>query len=85
MQYSQKMAQILTILLKLINQALFQIKTGTRKEILTEKTLENINKIEQIENPEINYSIFNNLAYGQWTLKEIQSGEAWENISRNHK
>ena len=51
----------------------------------TEKTMENINKIEQIENPEINYSIFNNLAYGQWTLKEIQSGEAWENISRNHK
>ena len=49
----------------------------------TEKTLEKINKIEQIENPEINYSIFNNLAYGQWTIKEIESGEAWDNISRS--
>ena len=27
-------------------------------------------------------NIFNNLAYGQWTLKEIEN-EAWENISNN--
>ena len=31
----------------------------------------------------INYKIFNNLAYGQWTLKEIESGEAWEIIKNN--
>ena len=47
----------------------------------TDKTLENIGKIENIENPIINYNIFNNLAYGQWTLKEIESGEAWNIIS----
>ena len=49
----------------------------------TEPSLKNINKIEEIENPRINYKIFNNLAYGQWTLNEIESGEAWENILRN--
>ena len=50
----------------------------------TEKTLNNINNIQEIENPKIDYQIFNNLAYGQWTLKEIESGEAWENISNNN-
>ena len=49
----------------------------------TETNLKNINKIEEIENPKINYKIFNNLAYGQWTLKEIESGEAWNTISEN--
>ena len=47
----------------------------------TETSLKNINKIEEIESPKINYKIFNNLAYGQWTLREIESGEAWEFIS----
>ena len=41
----------------------------------------NINLIEEIETPKIDYKIFNNLAYGQWTLKEIESGEAWEKIN----
>ena len=49
----------------------------------TESSLKNINRIEDIENPKINYKIFNNLAYGQWTLKEIESGEAWEIISKS--
>ena len=48
----------------------------------TENSLKNINKIEDIENPKINYKIFNNLAYGQWTLKEIETGEAWDYISK---
>ena len=51
----------------------------------TEQTLKNINNINQIENPKINYKIFNNLSYGQWTLKEIESGEAWEFISSYKK
>tara|TARA_B100001057_G_C22637285_1_gene866764 strand:+ start:103 stop:864 length:762 start_codon:yes stop_codon:yes gene_type:complete len=50
----------------------------------TDKTLSNIGKIENIENPTINYNIFNNLAYGQWTIKEIETGEAWEHISNNN-
>lgn len=46
--------------------------------------LNNINKIEEIENPKINYKVLNNLAYGQWTLKEMASGEAWETIKKNN-
>ena len=49
----------------------------------TEPSLINISRIEDIENPKINYKIFNNLAYGQWTLSEIESGEAWQIISNN--
>ncbi len=48
----------------------------------TDQSLENVAKIEDIENPKIDYKIFNNLAYGQWTLDEIGSGEAWESISK---
>ena len=48
----------------------------------TNPKLENINYIKDIEKHEINYSIFNNLAYGQWNLEEIRSGEAWETISK---
>ena len=46
----------------------------------TDKTLKQIGNLQDIEKPSIDYNIFNNLAYGQWTLKEIESGEAWENI-----
>ncbi len=49
----------------------------------TESNLSHVGKIQNIEKPTINYNIFNNLAYGQWTLKEIESGEAWENILEN--
>ena len=49
----------------------------------TDNTLSYIGKIKNIENPLIDFRIFNNLAYGQWTLKEIETGEAWENISNN--
>ena len=48
----------------------------------TNPTLRKIGSIENIENHEINYSVFNNLAYGQWTVKEIESGEAWNYISK---
>ena len=50
----------------------------------TDSHLSAIGKIEDIENPKINYKIFNNLAYGQWTLKEMETGEAWESISNNN-
>ena len=48
----------------------------------TNSTLRNIAKIEDIENYTIDEKIFFNLAYCQWTLKEIQSGEAWQFISK---
>lgn len=51
----------------------------------TDPTLNNISNIQDIENGEINYSIFNNLAYGQWTIKEIESGEAWNTILKEIK
>ena len=50
----------------------------------TDHFLKNIGEIKDIENPIINYNIFNNLAYGQWTLNEIESGEAWENIVKSY-
>ena len=46
----------------------------------TDTTLMNISNLENIEKHEINYKIFNNLAYGQWSIKEIESGEAWESL-----
>ncbi len=50
----------------------------------TDKTLKYIGKIQDIENPNINYKVFNNLAYGQWTLKEMESGEAWKSITNTY-
>ena len=50
----------------------------------TDHFLKNIGEIKDIENPIINYNIFNNLAYGQWTLNEIESGEAWENMVKSY-
>ncbi len=61
----------------------FMAMTKGVPSYFTEKTLVHINQIQNIENPIIDHKIFNNLAYGQWTLKEIESGEAWENISNN--
>ncbi len=49
----------------------------------TDNTLRYIGEIKDIEYPKIDYKIFYNLAYGQWMLKEIESGEAWENIQQN--
>ena len=48
----------------------------------TNPTLEKIAPIENIEKHEINYQALYNLAYGQWTIKEIESGEAWDYISK---
>ena len=36
-----------------------------------------------MENPKINYKIFNNLAYGQWTLRN-RKWRSWNNISKIH-
>ncbi len=46
----------------------------------TDPTLSKISSIESIEKHEINYQVFNNLAYSQWNIKEIESGEAWDNL-----
>ena len=48
----------------------------------TNKTLKGINSINEIENGDINTSVFYNLAYGQWTLNEMQSGETWEYLKK---
>ena len=61
----------------------FNVMVSGTPAYFTESSLKNINRIEEIENPKINYKIFNNLAYGQWTLKEIESGEAWNIVSNN--
>ncbi len=48
----------------------------------TNSTLSKIAPIEEIELHKINYNIFNNLAYEQWNIDEIKSGEAWEYLSK---
>ena len=47
----------------------------------TNKTLSNIGSIENIEKHDINYNIFNNLAYEQWSIDEIKNGECWNYLS----
>ena len=46
------------------------------------ETLKKINSIDNIENGKISEQMFFNLAYGQWILKEMESGEAWNFISK---
>ena len=47
----------------------------------TYDSLEQINPLEEIEFGKIDQNIFKALSYNQWTLKEFNSGEAWEHIS----
>ncbi len=47
----------------------------------TNETLSNIGSIENIEKHDINYNIFNNLAYEQWSIDEIKNGECWNYLS----
>ncbi len=49
----------------------------------THNKLKSINSIENIESGTINYKIFKNLSFGQWTLNEMKSGEAWESIKKH--
>ena len=65
------------------SSAAFKAMISGVPSYFTNKTLSKIASISQIETNEINYNVFNNLAYGQWNIKEIESGEAWENISKN--
>ena len=54
---------------------------------MTNKKYLNISEVSEmlkIEEHKINYSIFNNLAYSQWPINEIKSGEAWEFISKQN-
>ena len=44
----------------------------------TYNKLKSINSIEEIEKGKIDYQIFNNLAYGQWTMEEMKNGEMME-------
>jgi len=42
----------------------------------------NMGSIDQIENPTIHRQILADLAYQQWTLKEIESGKAWRELNQ---
>ena len=48
----------------------------------TNNTLSNIGQIKNIEKREINYLVFNNLAYEQWNIEEIKSGDCWSHLSK---
>ena len=51
----------------------------------TNSTLGKISSIDKIEDHEIDYSVFYNLAYEQWSITEIQNGEAWDYLSQRIK
>ena len=42
--------------------------------------IKKINSISSIEDGKIDTNIFYNLAYGQWTLDEMRSGEVWRHL-----
>ena len=46
----------------------------------TYDTLKEINPISNIENSIINYEIFKNISYSQWTLKEMFEGKIYNYI-----
>ena len=46
----------------------------------TYKSIEHINPLEEIEFGKIDRDVFTSISYNQWTLKEFDSGEAWEHI-----
>jgi hypothetical protein len=48
----------------------------------TYNNLKNINSLENIENGKIEIDLFTSLSYNQWTLREFDSGEAWEQITK---
>tara|TARA_Y100000768_G_scaffold357092_1_gene311941 strand:- start:426 stop:1100 length:675 start_codon:yes stop_codon:yes gene_type:complete len=48
----------------------------------TNPTLSNVSEIKDIEKHEINYKALYNLAYEQWNIKEIETGEAWDYLSK---
>ena len=67
------------------SSAAFKAMINGVPSYFTNQTLSQIASIDQIEKNEINYSAFKNLAYCQWNIKEIESGEAWEYISKGSK
>ena len=60
-----------------------QLKNYLGVAFYTNKSLNKWGNIKNIENGSINYEIFNNLAYGQWTLEEMRNGEAWDFLKQN--
>lgn len=65
----------------------FQSTAGLKSMIhgvpahFTHKNLQFINPIKNIENGLINYQLFNNLSYSQWTLNEIENNEMNEYLN----
>ena len=51
----------------------------------TNSTLSRISSLNDIELHKIDYNVFNNLAYEQWKIEEIKSGEAWDYLSKKIK
>lgn len=41
----------------------------------------NIGSVQDVENPIMDRSLLKNLAYNQWTLEEMKSGKAWEELN----
>lgn len=49
--------------------------------VITTSPMRKIGSLASIENPVMDRSFLKNLAYRQWTIKEIQSGQAWRELN----
>ena len=51
--------------------------------VITTSEFRKIGDLSEVENPPQNRDFLKNLAYNQWTLKEIESGQAWRELNED--
>mgnify|MGYP003676313802 FL=1 len=49
--------------------------------VITTSPMRRIGSLADVENPAMDRSFLNNLAYRQWTINEINSGQAWRELN----
>ena len=49
--------------------------------VITTSPMRRIGSLADVENPVMDRSFLNNLAYRQWTINEINSGQAWRELN----
>jgi hypothetical protein len=49
--------------------------------VITTSPMRKIGSLAEIESPVMDRSFLKNLAYRQWTIKEIESGQAWRELN----
>ena len=49
--------------------------------VISTSPMRKIGSLADVENPVMNRSFLKNLAYRQWTINEINSGQAWRELN----